>query len=129
MVETVEDALDDLYNQIAGHPMTFYNVVCGKISYRYWNNNFAGSTGANVFDSTHMPIITYATRALLEQDYGSNIFTNPPIYIKIVLIDENVEGHESCFCEVINQKNFVFFLIIGLVQLTRKILLQGLIQK
>ena len=103
-VETVEDALDDLYNQIIGRTITCYNGTCGKLSYRYWNNNFAGSSGANVFNSTHMPTITYATRALLEQNYVASNFTNNPMYIRSVLIDGNVVGHQTCLWN--NNKEF-----------------------
>ena len=105
-VATVEDVLDDLYEQIMGYPITCYNGVCGKVSYRYWNNNFAGNTGANLFDSTHMPATVYASRALLEHNYGSSNFADAPVYIRSVLIDGNVVGHESCFWEANNQKEF-----------------------
>ena len=103
-VENVEDALDDLYDQIIGHPILCFNGTCGKVSFRYWNNNFAGRTGVNLFDSTHMPANNYATRALLAQNYSD--FSVRPDYIKSILIDGNVVGHETCFWEANNQKEF-----------------------
>ena len=103
-VETVEDAIMDLQERILGYPIECYNGVCGKLSYRYWNNNFAGASGANLFDSTHMPANNYATRALLEQNYS--YFADAPVYIRSILIDGNVVGHESCFWEANNQKEF-----------------------
>ena len=103
-VETVKDALDDLYSKVPSGTTVCYNGTCGKLSYRYWNNNFAGSTGANLFDSTHMPATVYARRAVLEQNY--NDFSDEPVYIRSVLIDGNVVGHEACFWEANNQKEF-----------------------
>ena len=99
-VSTVEDALNDLYDGIGN--IICYNGVCGKVSYRYWNNNFAGSSGANLFDSTHMPSNNYVTRALLEQNYSD--FADEPVYIRSILIDGNVVGHESCLWQ--NNKEF-----------------------
>ena len=100
-VSTVEDALNDLYGMVN---IACYNGVCGKVSYRYWNNNFDGSSGDNLFDSTHMPATVYLTRALLEQNYSD--FADEPVYIRSILIDGNVVGHESCFWEANNQKEF-----------------------
>ena len=106
-VATVQDALDDLYSKIMPLPViACYNGTCGKLTYKYWNNNFAGSTGANLFDSTHMPAINYASRAALETAYGASNFADNPIYIRSVLIDGNVVGHESCFWEANNEKEF-----------------------
>ena len=104
--ETLEDALDYLYSQVQTKPITCYNGVCGSLSYRYWNNNFAGDTGANLFDSTHMPAVNYLTRAQLATAYGASNFANNPVYIRSVLIDGNVVGHEACFWEANNQKEF-----------------------
>ena len=102
-VENVEDALDDLYTLVPDFPITCYNGTCGKLSYRYWNNSFQytyvdGTPENDVgkFDSTHMPTTTYVTRALLEQNYGSSNFADNPYYIKSVLIDDNVVGHQAC---------------------------------
>ena len=105
-VATVNDAVVDLYSKIVGYPIQCYNGTCGKLTYKYWNNNFAGSTGANLFDSTHMPAINYASRAALETAYGASNFADNPIYIRSVLIDGNVVGHESCFWEANNEKEF-----------------------
>ena len=98
---TVESALNELYSKVI---TTCYNGACGKLSYRYWNNNFAGDTGSNIFSSTSVPVTTYATSALLEQNYGSSNFANNPIYIRSVLIDGNVVGHQTCLWN--NNKEF-----------------------
>ena len=106
-VENIADALDDLYLQSASlvrSPIVCYNGTCGRLSYKYWNNNFAGSTGANLFDSTHMPATTYASRAALETAYGASNFADEPVYIRSVLIDGNVVGHEACLWN--NNKEF-----------------------
>ena len=100
-VSTVEDALNDLYGMVN---IACYNGTCGKLTYKYWNNNFAGSSGANLFDSTHMPATVYTSRALLEQNYSD--FADEPVYIRSILINGNVVGHESCFWEANNQKEF-----------------------
>ena len=107
-VENVEDALDDLYGKIIEFPVACYNGVCGKISYRYWNNDFAGNSGVNYFDSNHMPTTAYATRSLLEQNYGLSNFENSPVYIRSILINGNVVGHQVCLWKANNQKEFCF---------------------
>ena len=95
-VENVEDALDDLYTYAPNLPIVCYNGVCGELLYRYWNNSFAGSTGENLFDSTHMPTVNYATRESLEHNYGAINFADNPVYIRSVLIDGNIVGHQTC---------------------------------
>ena len=101
-VETVEDALDDLYDQIIGHPITCYNGTCGKLTYKYWNDGFSRTT----YQKNAMPATVYASRAALETAYGASNFADSPVYIRSVLIDGNVVGHESCFWEANNQKEF-----------------------
>ena len=101
-VETLEDALDDLYDQIIGHPITCYNGTCGKLTYRYWNDEFSLIT----YQKNAMPATVYASRAALETAYGASYFANAPVYIRSVLIDGNVVGHEVCFWEANNQKEF-----------------------
>ena len=91
-IENVEDALDDLYEQIIGHPTICYNNNCGKLSYRYWNDNFGGTS----YTKEQIPTTTYATRELLAQNYGSTNFENRPYYIRSVLINNTVVGHEVC---------------------------------
>ena len=91
-VATVNDAVVDLYSKIYGYPIECYNGVCGKLSYRYWNDGFSETS----YQSNALPTNTYATRALLEQNYGSSNFSSRPYYIRSVLIDGNVVGHQVC---------------------------------
>jgi len=96
-VATVKDALDDLYSKIMPLPViACYKGTCGELSYRYWSNNFVGTGAANIFDTTHMPTTTYETRSALVTAYGSSNFNNNPIYIRSILIDGNVVGHQPC---------------------------------
>jgi len=91
-VANVEDALDDLYDQIIGHPILCFNGTCGKVSFRYWNDEFGNVT----YQSNALPTNNYATRILLEQNYGSSNFASRPYYIRSILIDGNVVGHQAC---------------------------------
>ena len=91
-VENVEDALDDLYDQIIGHPIQCYNGTCGKLSYRYWNDDFSNTSYA----SNALPTNYYATRELLVQNYGVGNFADNPVYIKSILINGVVAGHQVC---------------------------------
>lgn len=103
-VATVDDAVKDLYDKIYGVPIECYNGVCGKISYKYWNNNFLQPGSHYIFSKTQMPDITYDTRALLESN--NSYFSGHRIYIRSVLIDGNLVGHEACFWESKNTKEF-----------------------
>ena len=108
-VETVEEALDDLYEQVMNYPVVCYNGVCGKISYKYWNNNFPTYGDLNPFDSSHMPtgsglngvfdssqeLITAVGTAYANSTIGFE-FTSVPFYIRSVLIDGKVVSHEAC---------------------------------
>ena len=106
-VATVEDALDDLYTQIVGYPIACYNGVCGKLSYRYWNDDFS----ENEYAYNEIPTTVYATRELLEDNcfyrlftseityddyYGDEAFLYLNAYIRSILIDGNVVGHQAC---------------------------------
>ena len=111
-VETVEDALDDLYAQIIGYPVECYNGVCGKLSYRYWNNNFTfeynydTNESIGMFASNSIPTITYGNRALLAQYYGASNFNSRPYYIRSVQIDGLTVGHQVCLWY--NNKEFCY---------------------
>ena len=94
---TVEGALDELYSVINE---VCYNGNCGKLSYRYWNDGFSDT----IYQTNEMPANNYLTRSLLEQNYGASNFTDTPIYIRSILIDRNVVGHQVCFLN--NSKEF-----------------------
>ena len=95
-VENVDDALDALYTASAslqnGGVIKCYNGTCGKLTYKYWNDGFSNST----YQSNAMPATVYASRATLVTAYGVSNFADSPVYIRSVLIDGNVVGHEAC---------------------------------
>jgi len=107
-VGNIADALDDLYVQsvsvVNNNPIVCYNGTCGTLSYRYWNDNF----GATNYQSNELPANNYATRSALETAYGSSNFTSRPYYIRSVLIDGNVVGHEACLWHATTSKEFCF---------------------
>ena len=101
-VETVGDALDDLYpvimsgkyyddNNYLNPKYINGDGVGGEISFVYWNTWF-DDTGCeyNQIPSSH----TYASRELLAQNYSS--FSNWPIYIKTTKVGNTVVGHAVC---------------------------------
>ena len=97
-VATVKDALDDLYNQIIGYPIECYNGVCGKLSYRYWTDEY--SDVDYLYNS--LPEESYESLILLEQ--AANFMTGYSTpYIRSTLIDGNVVGHQ--ICQVVIEEN------------------------
>ena len=86
---TVESAIDELYGKVN---IACYNGTCGKLAFRYWNDGFSDT----IYQVNGMPTDNYVTRELLEQNYGTSNFANSPVYIRSILIDGNVVGHEAC---------------------------------
>ena len=95
-VENVDDALDALYTASAslqnGGVIKCYNGTCGKLTYKYWNDGYRG----HIYQVNAMPATVYPSRAALEIAYGASDFAASPIYIRSVLIDGNLVGHEAC---------------------------------
>lgn len=94
---TVESALDDLYGKVSE---ACYNGICGKLSFRYWNDAF----GDTVYQINEMPTTNYIKRSNLEMKFGTSNFADTPIYIRSILVDGNVVGHQVCFWN--NSKEF-----------------------
>ena len=87
-IQNVEDAVNKLYdNMLNSEVYSCYDGTCGKLSYRYW---VGGS-----YNKNSIPTTTYKSK----DDLAATItnFSNNPIYIKSVLIDGNVIGHEVCY--------------------------------
>ena len=94
---TVEEALDELYGMVN---IICYNGTCGKLAFRYWNDNF----GSIPHQSNEMSTTVYTTRALLEQSYGTSNYADNPEFVRSILIDGNVVGHQACL--FYNNKEF-----------------------
>ena len=77
-----------------------YNGTCGKLSFRYWNDNISEINYA----ANELPANSYVTRELLAENYSG--FSSKPYYIRSVLIDGNVVGHQTCAWEENNNKEF-----------------------
>ena len=84
----------------ASAPSVCYNGTCGKLTYKYWNDGYRG----HIYQVNAMPATVYPSRAELETAYGASNFADEPVYIRSVLIDNNVVGHEACLWN--NNKEF-----------------------
>ena len=83
------------------------NGTGGVITFKYWNNNFAGSSYQ--FASNSIPTGsglsgTYDSRAALASAYSS--FSSTPIYIKTTQINGSTYGHTACLWY--NEHEFCF---------------------
>ena len=89
-VTNVKQAVDDLYDKtLSSEVYSCYNTVCGKLSYRYW----IGGT----YNKNSIPATTYKSKDELANSISN--FNGNTFYIKSVLIDGNVIGHEVCWRE------------------------------
>jgi len=87
-VTNVKQAVDDLYQKCS---------VAEQVTYRYWNNNFAGSSyqfAINAIPTGSGLSGTYDSRAALASAYSS--FASAPIYIKTIQINGYTYGHTAC---------------------------------
>ena len=104
-VATVNDAVVDLYNRVYGYPIACYNGTCGKLSYKYYQSWSDGNEFLT-FQSNELPTPSYETLQEMINRPGSSqsYFNSNPYYIRSVLIDGNVVGHQTCFWN--NNKEF-----------------------
>ncbi len=86
---TVEGALNELYGMVN---IACYNGTCGKLAFRYWNDDF--EFAQHYYNHNALPDTYYNKLELLQSAY--NNFVNNPYYIRSILIDGNAVGHQAC---------------------------------
>ena len=96
-VTNAQEALDVLSEKASVLNDFIINRVSHIATYKYWNNNFAGSSyqfASNAIPTGSGLSGTYDSRAALASAYSS--FSTYPIYIKSTQINGNTYGHTAC---------------------------------